>query len=113
MEIWSRRAFLRCSLEVASLAVLAACAQKAASSEIESLAPGQGAVLELDGEKVAVYKASDGQMTRLSPLCPHQGCTVQWNASSNRWVCPCHNSIFEPDGTLISGPAGEGLKRVD
>jgi Rieske Fe-S protein len=113
MKIWSRRAFLRGSLSITSLAVLAACTKKAAPSGIDSLAPGQGAVIELDGEQVAVYKDSSGQVIRLSPLCPHQGCTVQWDASSSIWACPCHNSRFEPDGTRISGPAGEGLQKLD
>jgi Rieske Fe-S protein len=69
-------------------------------------------VLELDGEQVAVYKDSAGHVTRLSPLCPHQGCAVQWNASSSTWVCPCHGSRFEPEGARISGPAEKGLDKV-
>ena len=32
----------------------------------------------------------------LSSICPHLGCRVHWEASNNRFFCPCHNGVFRP-----------------
>jgi len=55
-----------------------------------------------------------------SSVCPHLGCQVHWEAHNNRYFCPCHNGVFAPDGTAVSGPpadAGQSLSsyplRVD
>ena len=46
--------------------------------------------------------------------CPHLGCTVQWHpeeptedtlAPMGRFHCPCHGSIYDRHGQIISGPA--------
>lgn len=46
--------------------------------------------------------------------CPHLGCTVQWHpeeptedklAPMGRFHCPCHGSIYNRYGQIISGPA--------
>lgn len=37
--------------------------------------------------------------------CPHLGCTVPWIETESRFVCPCHGSIYEPNGNRIAGPA--------
>jgi len=43
----------------------------------------------------------------LGSTCPHLGCQVHWEAQNNRFFCPCHNGIFQPDGKAIGGPPGE------
>lgn len=45
----------------------------------------------------------------LSTICPHAGCEVSWEQSSNRFACPCHESYFGADGSRISGPSPRGL----
>jgi Rieske Fe-S protein len=45
----------------------------------------------------------------LDLACPHAGCQV--NKEGDKYVCPCHNSQFKLDGTLIQGPATTGLKK--
>jgi quinol---cytochrome c reductase iron-sulfur subunit, bacillus type len=45
----------------------------------------------------------------LSTICPHAGCEVAWEQSTNRFACPCHESYFGADGSRISGPAPRGL----
>ena len=37
--------------------------------------------------------------------CVHLGCTVPWNAGSSEFVCPCHGSVYDPNGVRIAGPA--------
>lgn len=45
----------------------------------------------------------------LSAVCPHLGCEVPWNADAGKFMCPCHGSVFAPDGSLIQGPALRGM----
>ena len=45
----------------------------------------------------------------LSAVCPHLGCAVGWDAAAKNFLCPCHDSRFEPDGPRLGGPAERGL----
>ncbi len=53
----------------------------------------------------------DDGMLALYKVCPHLGCLVPWVRDENRFICPCHGSQYERDGTYISGPAPRGLDR--
>lgn len=55
--------------------------------------------------QVAVYKDDAGEVTRMSGLCPHLGCLLQWNPEDKEWNCPCHGSCFDKQGANICGPA--------
>ncbi len=50
-----------------------------------------------------------GGATVFSSICPHLGCAVDWDESAHRFACPCHASLFAPDGRLLSGPAPRPL----
>lgn len=76
----------------------------------EQIAPGEGQVLDFDGDKVAAYRAPNGELTVLSAECPHMKCPVHWNSADSTWDCPCHGSRFATDGALLEGPAFEGLQ---
>jgi menaquinol-cytochrome c reductase iron-sulfur subunit len=54
---------------------------------------------------VYVTKNAQGQVEVLTAVCPHLGCTIQWNAAKEQFLCPCHGSVFAPDGAHIAGPA--------
>jgi 3-phenylpropionate/trans-cinnamate dioxygenase ferredoxin reductase component len=84
---------------------------KAESSPASELAPAQGKVLEVDGDKLAVSRDESGRLQALSPICTHLGCVVEWNGSERTWDCPCHGSRFGPDGTVIRGPAKKPLEQ--
>lgn len=49
----------------------------------------------------------------VNPLCPHAGCDVEWKAEETAFVCPCHQSKFKPDGSIIGGPTKEPLKTYE
>ncbi|MDQ3933128.1 MAG: FAD-dependent oxidoreductase [Actinomycetota bacterium] len=87
----------------------------AASTDVplEELAPGEGQVVSLDGEQVAVARDSEGTLHAVSPRCTHLGCIVQWNQAESSWDCPCHGSRFTRDGAVIDGPAVESLRVID
>lgn len=78
---------------------------------LSSLAPGDSAIVESEGEAFAAWRAPDGELFALSPVCTHMGCKVHWNSVETSWDCPCHGSRFRPDGTVIEGPALAPLRR--
>ena len=48
----------------------------------------------------------------VSARCTHLGCTLNYDAASHRFACPCHGSIFTLSGKRVSGPARKDLCRV-
>lgn len=60
-------------------------------------------------QSVYVAKSANGQLEVLSAICPHLGCSVSWHQNHDQFICPCHNSVFKPDGKLISGPSPRGM----
>ena len=76
---------------------------------VEDLRPGEGAVVVVDGDKVAAYREEDGTLVALSPKCKHLGCTVGWNDGAKTWDCPCHGSRYDARGKVIQGPAERDL----
>jgi nucleotide-binding universal stress UspA family protein/nitrite reductase/ring-hydroxylating ferredoxin subunit len=77
------------------------------------LEPGEGAIVELDGKKVAAYRDEGGELVLLSPKCKHLGCTVGWNHRAKTWDCPCHGSRYESDGAVKNGPTRHPLDPID
>ena len=75
------------------------------------LVAGDSAIIKVDGESLAAYRAPDGELFAVSAVCTHLGCKVHWNSVETSWDCPCHGSRFRPDGTVIEGPALQPLKR--
>ena len=45
----------------------------------------------------------------LSAKCTHSGCTVAWQ--EDLFACPCHASKFNPDGSVVDGPASAPLAK--
>jgi len=76
------------------------------------LRAGEGAVVEVDGEKLAAYLHDDGTTFALSARCQHMGCIVDWNSRARTWDCPCHGSRYQYDGAIITGPATKPLPPV-
>lgn len=79
----------------------------------DELAPGEGAILRRGAAKIAAYRAKDGTLVERSATCTHVGCIVHWNPLETCWDCPCHGSQFEPDGSVIMGPAIKPLAPAD
>lgn len=76
---------------------------------LDEVARGTGAVVSLEGRKIAAYRAPDGQLHLRSATCTHVGCVVHWNGFERCWDCPCHGSQFSIDGEPLTGPAMKPL----
>ncbi|HET9441829.1 MAG TPA: FAD-dependent oxidoreductase [Acidimicrobiales bacterium] len=79
----------------------------------DSLEPGTGGIVTLDGDKVAAFRDDDGALHAVSPVCTHLGCLVAFNTAERSWDCPCHGSRFTVDGAVIEGPATTDLARKE
>jgi glycine/D-amino acid oxidase-like deaminating enzyme/nitrite reductase/ring-hydroxylating ferredoxin subunit len=79
--------------------------------QLSSLAPGDSAIVETEGETCAAWRSPDGELFAVSPVCTHMGCKVHWNSVETSWDCPCHGSRFRVDGSVIEGPAIAPLPR--
>lgn len=75
----------------------------------KALPLGHGGVVELDGQKLGVYKEENGTLHLVDIRCPHLGCQLEWNPDEKSWDCPCHGSRFDFRGNCITGPAQEGI----
>ncbi|MEN8375366.1 MAG: Rieske 2Fe-2S domain-containing protein [Gemmatimonadota bacterium] len=60
---------------------------------------------------VYVLTLEDGTHAALSPICTHQGCTV--DIAGAQLVCPCHGSTYERTGAVVRGPAERALTRYE
>lgn len=58
---------------------------------------------------VWAIKRSEGQVTVFSPLCPHLGCGYRWEETEQKFMCPCHGSVYDVTGNVLGGPAPRPL----
>ncbi len=67
----------------------------------------QGFLLNEDLEigEVLVTQTQEDCLLAVNPTCTHAGCLVEWQKTENMFICPCHQSKFQQDGTLIEGLA--------
>ncbi len=102
--------FLRENLNVAAqLRHYVTRGDVASAEEVEM---GCGAVVREGLRKLAVYRDESGTLHRMSAICPHLKCVVNWNPAERIWDCPCHGSRFDALGTVISGPANSNLEPI-
>jgi thiosulfate dehydrogenase [quinone] large subunit len=65
------------------------------------------------GNPSLVVQPNPGDFLAFDAVCPHAGCTVQFDSTSKIFVCPCHGSEFNGDtGAVEVGPAQSGLTRL-
>ena len=65
-----------------------------------------GARLPLSRQRCTVIRTESG-MAAISNTCTHLGCVVA--TTEVGFDCPCHGSRFDPDGTVLGGPAPRPL----
>jgi len=52
----------------------------------------------------------NGVKKKVSKVCTHMGCMLNYDKQSNKLLCPCHGSEFEITGKVIEGPARTNLE---
>ena len=62
---------------------------------------------------VYITKDQQNQLSVLTSICPHLGCTVPWNKEKNQFICPCHGGTFSADGSRVSGPSQRGMDTLE
>jgi menaquinol-cytochrome c reductase iron-sulfur subunit len=62
---------------------------------------------------VYVLPSKAGLLRVLSPICPHLGCSVQWQDASKQFVCPCHSGTFSADGERLGGPPPRSMDSLE
>jgi thiosulfate dehydrogenase [quinone] large subunit len=65
------------------------------------------------GDPALVVQPHAGTFLAFDAVCPHAGCTVQYDTSAKLFVCPCHGSEFNGiTGAVEVGPAQSGLTHL-
>jgi Rieske Fe-S protein len=80
---------------------------------IEQIMRGDGGLVRDGLKKVAIYRDDNGALHKMSPICPHLKCIVQWNANEKTWDCPCHGSRFDCRGKVLQAPSIADLSPVE
>lgn len=65
---------------------------------------------------VWVTAEGDGQFTVLNGRCTHLGCSFTWHTEgryAGKFYCPCHDGVYDQDGSVLSGPPPRPLDRLD
>jgi cytochrome b6-f complex iron-sulfur subunit len=100
--VWVAVTFLRPKKQTAAKA-----AEIITAGPVDDFQPGS--VTAFPRGKFYLARLEDGGFLALSRECTHLGCTVPWVAEENRFVCPCHASIFDIRGVVVSPPAPRPL----
>jgi cytochrome b6-f complex iron-sulfur subunit len=63
-----------------------------------------GSVTYILSGRFYIVRNSDGLLA-IWQKCTHLGCAVPWAADEDQFHCPCHGSLFSPEGVVQGGPA--------
>ena len=78
--------------------------------DLKQIKNDNGAIIEINGENVGIYKDPQGKIYAVKPNCTHLGCLLTWNNLDKTWDCPCHGSRFDYMGRNIYEPAIKDLE---
>jgi arsenite oxidase small subunit len=75
---------------------------------------GQRSVLLDMGEEVPGGVGDNSGIVAYSVLCQHMGCPVTYRADAKDFLCPCHQSRYDParEGVVVQGVSQRPLPRV-
>lgn len=72
----------------------------------------EGSITFNEAERMFILREKFGFKV-ISAVCTHLGCTVNWSEINYRFECPCHGSIFNTRGKVVSGPAPRPLNWLE
>ena len=68
-----------------------------------------GSVTHITNGRLYVVRLPDGGFLAVYHRCTHLGCTVPWDQAAKKFICPCHSSQFDMQGTVENPPAARPL----
>lgn len=83
---------------------------KNSTINFENINNNSSGIVNVNGQKVGIYKDSTGNIFAVNPICTHLGCLLSWNDIDKTWDCPCHGSRFDFMGKNIYDPAFKNLE---
>ena len=85
---------------------------KSASDVLADVKNDEGKIIEIDNQKVGVYRDKNGECFFIKPVCAHLGCELSFNNVEKTWDCPCHGSRYDIKGNVITEPAINNLEQL-
>lgn len=82
---------------------------KSANMSFDEIQNDSGSVIEINNQKIGIYKNPEGRVYAVKPICTHLGCLLSWNDVDKTWDCPCHGSRFDYQGRNMYDPAFKDL----
>ncbi len=122
----NRQDFLRITLQAAGVLAVGQVSflglRYLASRKPDSLFGGEvtaGQIIEFPPGTVTLFETArfflvcfaDGGLLALHTRCTHLACVVSWDDAAQKFLCPCHGSQFERNGTVVNPPAPRPLDR--
>jgi cytochrome b6-f complex iron-sulfur subunit len=120
-----RKDFIKQAMALAGLAFVPAAVVESCTKQNNSgptnvnftldLSAADNAALAVVGgykvtNSVMVIRTGTSTFEALSAVCTHAGCTLGFDSSSNKIVCPCHGGTFNPaTGAVLGGPPKSSL----
>lgn len=77
------------------------------AGQVDDFPPGS--VTPVTNGKFYLSRLEDGGFLAIYQRCTHLGCSVPFIQAEGKFVCPCHNSQFDPTGELLNPPAPRPL----
>jgi len=119
-----RRAFLRDTLAaVAGIAAALAIPGSALALPVSATASvaRRGATraypipaadgVQIDAAEEVILARWQDAVYAFALACPHQNTALRWQPAQKRFACPKHKSIYQPDGSYVSGKATRSMDR--
>jgi Rieske Fe-S protein len=69
----------------------------------------ENSVYMVRDKKIAIIHRS-GKIRAMSIACTHLGCAL--NVSDDKFICPCHGSVFALTGEVLKSPAAVNLREL-
>lgn len=77
----------------------------------EKVAPGKTfGFKDLNDREAMLVNLGDNRFKAFSAVCTHLGCLVKWDPAKQRFICPCHQGIFDANGNVVDGPPPQPLE---
>ena len=86
---------------------------KIPQEKLSNISIGEGGIVEIEGQKIGIYRDENNKTFAIKPTCSHLGCELTWNNLEKTWDCPCHGSRFTYTGKSIYDPSIRDLQRIE